>query len=210
VVPVTVTDEADVTDLVRIRAKEEAAARSAGVKLTFMPFFIKAAVQALKQLPLLNSTLEEQHEEILIKRYYNIGIAVDTPEGLLVPVIRNADKKSMLEIAAEVEQLAAGANARSLKLEQLRGGTFTITNMGAIGGIYATPIVNYPEVAILAIGRMRDRVVARDGQIAIRRILALSLTFDHRVIDGGDAARFLNAVIAHVEDPDLLLIKAGS
>jgi pyruvate dehydrogenase E2 component (dihydrolipoamide acetyltransferase) len=210
VVPVTVTDEADATELAQIRAKEEPAAKQAGVKLTFMPFLIKAAVQALKQHPMLNSVLDEQHEEILIKRYYNVGIAVDTAEGLMVPVVRDVDKKSMLDIAAEIERLAAAAHSRSLKLEQLRGGTFTITNMGAIGGIFATPIVNYPEVAILAVGRMRDRVTARNGQIAVRRIVSLSLTFDHRVIDGGDAARFLNTVIAHIEDPDLLLIKAGS
>lgn len=209
VVPVTQFDDADVTELVRIRNKQRAAAeQESGVKLTYLPFIIKAVVQALKEHPHLNSVLDDERGEIIIRRYYNIGIAVDTAEGLMVPVIRAADAKSMLQIAAEVQHLSRAAKDRTLRIEQLRGGTFTITNIGTIGGTYATPIVNHPEAAILAVGRIRDQIVPRRGKAVVRKIAGLSLTFDHRLIDGGDAARFLNSVKRHVEDPDLILIKS--
>jgi len=210
IVPVTHMDECDVTELVRIKSKEDKAAREHGDKLTYLPFIIKAVIQGLREFPQLNATLDEEHEEIVVRRYFNIGIAVDTADGLMVPVIKNADRKSMLDIGAEIQRLADAAHNRRLALSDLRGGTFTITNIGVIGGTYATPIANYPEVAILAVGRIRDRVTVIDGQIVVRKMVGLSLTFDHRLIDGGDGARFVNTVIRHVEDPDLLLIKACS
>jgi pyruvate dehydrogenase E2 component (dihydrolipoamide acetyltransferase) len=142
-----------------------------------------------------------------LKKYYNIGIAVDTTDGLIVFSIKQADQKNILELAKEISALAEKARSRKLDLADLRGSTFTITNYGVIGATYGTPIINYPEVAILGIGRIQDRPVAKSGQVAIRKIMPLSLAFDHRVIDGVEAARFLNVVIQRLEDPDLMLIE---
>ncbi len=142
-----------------------------------------------------------------MKKYYNIGIAVDTPDGLIVPVIKGADQKSILDIAKEIEELAGKAAKRTLDLADLKGGTFTVTNIGVYGGTHATPIINWPEVAILATGRMQEKVVSREGEIQLRKILPLSLAFDHRVADGAEAARFVNDLKKYLEDPDMLLVE---
>ena len=199
-------DEADVTELVVLREKEKKTAEEKGVKLTYLAFIVKAATVALKQHPYLNASLDAQKNEIVLKHYYNIGIAVDTPEGLMVPVIKNADQKSIMELAKETEKLAEEARTRKIKLSDLKGNTFTITNIGSIGGLFSTPIINPPDVAILGVHRIRDMPVAINGEVKIRKILPLVLSFDHRVLDGAQAARFMNTLIDHLRDPDLLLL----
>jgi len=205
---VTTMDEADVTELWKIREKEKKAAEKKGIKLTILPFIIKGVLAGLKEHPYLNATLDDENEEIVLKKYYNIGIATDTPEGLMVPVVKNANDKSILQLAEELTQLAEKARNRTIDLADLKGGTFTITNYGALGGIYGTPIINHPEVAILGTGKIKDMPVAMDGRMEIRKILFLALSFDHRVVDGAEAARFLNTVIARMEDPDLILLES--
>jgi pyruvate dehydrogenase E2 component (dihydrolipoamide acetyltransferase) len=199
-------DEADVTELVVLREKEKKRAEDKGVKLTYLAFIVKAATVALKQHPYLNASLDPQKNEIVLKHYYNIGIAVDTPEGLMVPVIKNADQKSIMELAKESEKLAEEARTRKIKLSDLKGNTFTITNIGSIGGLFSTPIINPPDVAILGVHRIRDMPVAINGEVRIRKILPLVLSFDHRVLDGAQAARFMNTLMDHLTDPDLLLV----
>ncbi len=205
---VTTMDEADVTELWKIREKEKKAAEKKGIKLTILPFIIKAVIAGLVEHPYLNATLDDENEEIILKKYYNIGVATDTPEGLMVPVVKNAKDKSILQLAGELTQLAEKARNRTIDLADLKGGTFTITNYGALGGIYGTPIINHPEVAILGTGKIKDMPVVKDGKIEIRKILFLALSFDHRVVDGAEAARFLNTVIARLEDPDLILLES--
>jgi len=204
---VTTMDEADVMELWRIREKEKKIAEKKGIKLTILPFIIKAVIAGLSEHPYLNATMDDENEEIILKKYYNIGMATDTPEGLMVPVVKNAGEKSILQLAQELTQLAEKARNRTIDLADLKGGTFTITNYGTLGGIYGTPIINHPEVAILGVGKIKDMPVVREDKIEIRKILHLALSFDHRVVDGGEAARFLNTVIARLEDPDLILLE---
>ncbi|MGZ3591925.1 MAG: dihydrolipoamide acetyltransferase family protein, partial [Thermodesulfobacteriota bacterium] len=204
---VSAMDDADVTELWRIREKEKKVAESKGIKLTILPFIIKAVVTGLTDHPYLNATLDDENEEIVLKKYINIGLATDTPEGLMVPVVKLAKEKSIFELAQELTQLTEKARNRTIDLADLKGGTFTITNYGAVRGIYGTPIINYPEVAILGVGRIQDRPVIRDGKVVVRKILPLSISFDHRVVDGAEAARFLNTVILRLEDPDLILLE---
>ncbi|SNQ59823.1 dihydrolipoamide acetyltransferase family protein [Candidatus Methanoperedens nitratireducens] len=203
---VTSMDEADVTELVKLREKEKKAAEQKGTKLTYLAFVVKAVTVALKQHPYLNASIDSQKNEIVLKHYYNIGIAVDTPDGLMVPVIKNADRKSIMELAQETEKLAEEARSRKIKLADLKGNTFTITNIGSIGGIFSTPIINPPDVAILGVHRIRDMPVVIDGEVKVRKILPLVISFDHRALDGAQAARFMNTLIEHLKDPDLLLI----
>jgi len=197
---VTHFDEVDATALgnVREQMKPEAAAKN--VKLTYLPFIVKALIAALKLHPLLNASLDDEEEEIIIKKYYGIGIAVDIPDGLIVPVVKSADQKSVFDIAEEIQNLAEAARSRRLNLADLKGGTFSITNVGMIGGEAATPIINYPEVAILATMKITDRVRAENGRVTIKKTLPLCLSFDHRVIDGAEAARFMNDLKKTIED----------
>jgi pyruvate dehydrogenase E2 component (dihydrolipoamide acetyltransferase) len=206
VAEVTIWEDADITELDQVRAKERKLAEAKGVKLTYLPFLIKASIGALKAHPYLNASLDEEAEQIVLKRYYNIGIAVDTPDGLIVFVIKDADQKNILDLAREGAALAEKARQRKIDLPELRGSTFTITNYGVVGASYGTPIINHPEVAILGLGKIEDKPVVRNGQIVIRKIMPLSLAFDHRVIDGVEAGRFLAVVIQHLEDPNLMLI----
>lgn len=205
---VTGMDDADVTRLWGLREREKAAAKEAGVHLTFMPFFIKAVQHALIAHPMLNGSVDEDAGEITVKKYYNIGVAVDTPEGLMVSVIKDVDKKSILELGGELQELSRKANERKITLEELKGSSFTISNYGSFGGVYATPIINYPDVAILGTGRIAEKPWVKDGDIVIRKILPLSLTFDHRVVDGRDAARFLGKIINYLEDPGKIFIES--
>ncbi len=204
--PVTFVDDADITKLERVRLAKKDLTEEKGFKLTYLPFIIKSVVAGLKAYPFLNASLDETEKEVILKKYYNIGIAVDTPEGLMVFVIKNADQKSILDLAEEISSLTEKAFSRTIALSELKGGTFTLTNYGVIGGIYGTPIINYPEVGILGLGKIEDKAVVRKGEIVIRKMLPLSLTFDHRVIYGAESARFMNTVIEHLEDPDLLLV----
>ncbi|QQG38969.1 MAG: 2-oxo acid dehydrogenase subunit E2 [Candidatus Woesearchaeota archaeon] len=205
-VHVTHIDEADVTHLVEIREKEKEELANKNIHLTFLPFVIKACVAALKKYPYFNSELD--NDEIIIKKYYNIGIAVDSEDGLKVPVIKGADKKDIRTLAREIQDLAEKVRIKKIDLMDLKGGTFTITNVGSIGGLYATPIVNYPEVSILALGRIYDKLVP-DKKKGIKRIkvMPLSLSFDHRVVDGAQAALFVNEIKKHLEDPDMFLVE---
>ena len=205
---VTTTDEADVSILKRIREKERTLAAERGVRLTYLAFVIKACAAALQRFPRVNAVLAPDCDEFVLKRYYNIGLAIDTKAGLMVPNIKNADRKSIFKIAEEIIDLVERARDRKLDLAALNGGTFTISNYGAIGGINATPATNYPEVAILGMGRVREMPVVIDGEIKIRHMLPLSLTFDHQLIDGAEASRFLNLVIGFLEDPDRLLLES--
>jgi pyruvate dehydrogenase E2 component (dihydrolipoamide acetyltransferase) len=205
---VTHMEEADVTLLHRHREREKRLAEAKGVKLTYLPFVIKACISALKKHPMFNSTLDEEHNEIIVKKYYNIGVAVATDNGLMVPVIKIADQKSIMAIAREISQLAEKARSREIDLSDLKGGTFTITNIGSLGGTFATPIINHPEVAILALGKIVDRLsVDKEGKIRVRKILPLSLSFDHRVVDGADAAEFVNTIKEILEDPDRIMME---
>lgn len=206
---VTGMDDADVSSLWRLREKEKKTALSKGIRLTFLPFLMKAVQHALKAHPMLNASVDEAGEEIIVKKYYNIGVAVDTTEGLMVPVVKDVDKKTILELAKELQELSEKAKERKIKLDELKGSTFTISNFGSFGGTYATPIINYPDVAILGTGKISDRPWVKDGQIVIRKIISLSLTFDHRVIDGAEAAQFLNKIIGYLEDPDSIFIESA-
>ena len=207
VAEVTIWEDADITELEQVRAKQREAAEQQGVKLTYLPFLIKASIAALKAHPYFNASLDEETQEIILKKYYNLGIAVDTSDGLIVFVIKEADRKNILDLARETAALAEKARLRKIDLPELRGSTFTITNYGVVGASYGTPIINHPEVAILGLGKIEDRAVVRGGQIVIRKIMPLSLAFDHRVIDGVEAGRFLGVVIQHLVDPDLLRLE---
>jgi pyruvate dehydrogenase E2 component (dihydrolipoyllysine-residue acetyltransferase) len=201
---VTHVDEADMTELVKLREAYRESAEKRGVKLTFLPLMIKAVIPALKEFPYVNSSLDEQTNEIVLRKSYNIGIATDTENGLVVPVVKDADKMDVFEIAAEIQRLAAKARSGQLKLDDVHGSTFTITNQGSVGGMFATPIINYPEAAILGTHTISKRPIVREGTVEVRDVMYLSLSFDHRILDGAYAARFVNKVISALEDPRLL------
>lgn len=205
---VTVMEEADVSELALLRSREQAAAGAHGTHLTFLPFFIKAVQHALRDFPSFNASIDDAGETIILKKHYHFGIAVDTPDGLMVPVIRDVDRKSVLDLAAEIRTLGQKARERTITLEELKGSSFTITNFGAFGGLFATPIINWPDVAIIGFGRITERPWVHSGAIAIRSILPISLTFDHRITDGATAARFLARVVGYLEDPALLFIES--
>ena len=205
---VTTMEEADVTELWRLRDREQLAVEAHGTHLTFLPFFIKAAQHALREHPTLNAAIDDKAEQIIIKRHYHFGIAVETGEGLMVPVIRDVERKSILELAAEIQILGKKARERTIVLNELKGSSFTITNYGNFGGVFATPIINWPDVAILGFGRIVERPWIHRGEIAIRKILPLSLTFDHRVTDGAEAGQFLVEVVRYLEDLGLLFVES--
>jgi pyruvate dehydrogenase E2 component (dihydrolipoamide acetyltransferase) len=203
---VTTTDEARVQLLWHIREKEKGLAAAQGVHLTLLAFVAKAAVTALKRDPWLNAQFDEERGEVILKGYYHVGVAVETRDGLLVPVVRDVDRKTVVEVAREIQDLSARARERSLGVDDLRGGTFTLSNYGSIGGRYATPILNPPEVGLLGLGRVADQPVAVDGALKVEKVLPLSLTFDHRVVDGATAQHFLRNVVLNLEDPDRFLV----
>jgi pyruvate dehydrogenase E2 component (dihydrolipoamide acetyltransferase) len=197
---VTQFDDADFTRLNELRKKFAPVYEKKGAKLTLTPLVLKALVGTLKQHPIFNSSLDEVAQEVVFKEYFHIGIAVDTEQGLIVPVIRDADKKSVLELAKELEQLAQKARDRKVTAEEMKGGTFTITNQGPIGSAHFTPIINKPEVAILGLGRGAMKPVARDGKVEVRMMTPLGLSYDHRVIDGGAAARFMVDLVKAMQE----------
>jgi pyruvate dehydrogenase E2 component (dihydrolipoamide acetyltransferase) len=201
-------DEADVTLLEEFRRKERDRRKGQpGGHLTLLPFIVKAVTAGLRAAPSFNASLDPFREEIVYKKYYNIGIAVDSGRGLIVPVIKNTDRKSIMQISADIEDLAARAREAKLEVSDMRGGTFTITNVGPLGGTALIPTINYPEVAILGMGRAQPKPVVRDGEIVIRTMLPLTLAFDHRIADGADAARFVTEMIRQLSDPNLLLLE---
>ncbi len=209
---VTHHDEVDVTELVEARADLKPRAEERGIRLTYMPFIVKAVVAALKEFPEMNAVIDEANDEIVYRDYYNVGIATATDVGLMVPVLEDADRKGLLQLSSEMNELVQKARDRTISPDELRGSTFTVTNVGGIGGEYATPILNYPEAGILAIGEIKrkPRVVTDDDgdeSIEPRSVLTLSLSFDHRLIDGAVGARFTNTVMEYLENPSLLLLE---
>lgn len=205
VAAVTHMDEADFTALVTLRAEMKAEAEKREVKLTYIPFIIRALVKTFKEFPDFNSFLDEQGGAVVRKLYYNIGIAVSAEQGLVVPVIKGVDKKDLWALAGEVNRLADEVRSNKIEVSDLQGGTFTITNVGPVGGLFATPIVNHPEVAILGVMKIQKRPVVREGNVQIREMCNLVLTFDHRVADGAEAAEFMNTLVKHLENPRTFL-----
>jgi pyruvate dehydrogenase E2 component (dihydrolipoamide acetyltransferase) len=203
---VTHFDRADITELDMLIRRNLDAARERGVTLTLTSFLLRAAALALRDHPQFNASLDAAAGELIVKRYRHLGVAVATGRGLIVPVLRDVDGKPVLELARELAALAQRVRDGKATLDDLRGGTFTITNLGALGGTGAIPIINYPEVAILGVARGREEAVVRDGQIVARLMLPLSLTFDHRVADGADGARFAADIVRRLEHPDQLLL----
>ncbi|MFD1066100.1 dihydrolipoamide acetyltransferase family protein [Oceanobacillus locisalsi] len=205
---VTLLDEVDVTDLVAHRKKFKAVAAEQDIKLTYLPYVVKALISASKKYPILNSYIDDATDEIVEKHYYNIGIAADTDRGLLVPNVKNADKKSIFEISSEINELAVKARDGKLKPDEMKGASNTITNIGSAGGQWFTPVLNYPEAAILGIGRIAEKPVVRDGEIVVAPVLALSLSFDHRIVDGATAQNALNQIKRLLNDPQLIMMEA--
>ncbi|WP_110112415.1 dihydrolipoamide acetyltransferase family protein [Bacillus sp. CGMCC 1.16541] len=205
---VTLMDEVDVTKLVAHRKKFKEVAAEQGIKLTFLPYVVKALTSALKKYPALNTSIDDATDEVIQKHYYNIGIAADTDKGLLVPVVKHADRKSVFAISDQINDLATKAREGRLAPAEMKGASCTITNIGSAGGQWFTPVINHPEVAILGIGRIAEKPVVRDGEIVIAPVLALSLSFDHRIIDGATAQNALNQIKRLLNDPELLLMEA--
>lgn len=203
---VTHGDEADVTDLEAFRKEHGSIMADKGVKLTITAFVVKAVAGALRQHPQFNASYDEAAGEIIYKDYVHVGIAVDSPKGLMVPVVRDADRKGLMTISKEMRELADRAREFKLDISEMRGGTFTVTNVGSLGGTFATPMVNYPEVAILGMGKLEEKPVVRNGQIVIRKMLPMFLSYDHRLIDGADGARFTKTVLGFLENPLNLLL----
>lgn len=202
----TVFEEAEISELVSLRNRHKDRYSAEGVKLTYLAFIIKATALSLKKFRALNSEMDTEKGNMIYKRYYNIGIATDTPKGLVVPVIRNADKLSVKEIGLEIQRLSDKARDGKLTLDDMKDGTFTITSYGSIGGLFAVPVINYPQAGILGIGRIHQKPIVKDNQIAIGTVLPLSLSVDHRIADGGETARFINSVIGYLSDPITLII----
>ncbi len=200
-------DLVNVTRLVALREREKAKAEKDAVHLTFLPFIAKAVVIGLKKYPKFNAHFDNDTQEIVIKPRYNIAIAVDTPDGLMAPVIKDADRKSIIQMAKEITELADLSRTRKIKLDDLKGGTFTITNVGSVGSMFSVPIISPPQVAIMGVHRIRDTPVVVDGKIKIGKVMGISLAFDHRVADGAEATLFMNEVIRHLEDPELLMLE---
>ncbi|MEH6987960.1 dihydrolipoamide acetyltransferase family protein [Cytobacillus firmus] len=205
---VTLMDEIDVTKLVAHRKKFKEVAANKGIKLTFLPYVVKALTSALREFPALNTSIDDAAGEIIQKHYYNIGIAADTEKGLLVPVVKDADRKSTFAISNEINELAGKARDGKLAPDEMKGASCTITNIGSAGGQWFTPVINHPEVAILGIGRIAEKPVVKDGEIVAAPVLALSLSFDHRIIDGATAQNALNHIKRLLNDPELLLMEA--
>jgi pyruvate/2-oxoglutarate dehydrogenase complex dihydrolipoamide acyltransferase (E2) component len=203
---VTNFDDADVTELEQIRQNNKKDYEAKGIKLTTMPFIIKAVAMSLKSHPVINASIDVQANQIIYKDYVNVGIAIDSERGLVVPSLRNADKSGIPEIARDLSELAESVRTSKFSIDDLRGSTFTISNLGAIGGTYSTPIINVPETAILLVGRSRKLPVVVNDTIQVRLMMPLSLSYDHRLIDGAAAARFLNDVIGYLQAPSKLLL----
>ncbi|QSF42614.1 2-oxo acid dehydrogenase subunit E2 [Paenibacillus tianjinensis] len=204
---VTIMDEVDVTELVAFRARMKPVAEKKGVKVTYLPFIVKALVAASRQFPALNAMIDETTNEIVYKKYYNIGIATDTDNGLIVPVIKDADRKSIWMIASAITDLAVRGRDGKLAPNEMKGSTISISNIGSAGGMFFTPIINFPEVAILGTGRITEKPVVKNGEIVAAPVMALSLSFDHRIIDGATAQNFMNYIKTLLANPDMLVME---
>lgn len=203
----THADEADVTALVAWRSRMKEVAEARGVKLTYLPFVMKALVSTCREFPNFNASIDDAAAEIVYKHSYNIGFAADTPEGLLVPVVKNVESKNLLDVAHDIITLAEKARAGKLAPDDMKHGTITVTNIGSIGGVYATPIINHPEVAIIGVYEIQKKPVVINNEIKIRDIMNVTATCDHRLIDGAQAAHFLKRFISRLENPDSMLLE---
>jgi pyruvate dehydrogenase E2 component (dihydrolipoamide acetyltransferase) len=203
----TFVEECNVDRLIDMRNRLRSRAEADGVKLSYLPFIVKAVVAALRKHPILNSTLDERTNELVYRHYYHIGIAAATDQGLMVPVVRHAENLNIIELSKEIERLGAAARSASLNPSELSGSTFTITSLGKQGGLFATPVLNFPEVGILGVHQMKERPVVRDGEIVIGNVMLLSLSFDHRIVDGHIGAAFAYDIIDYLEDPDRLFLE---
>jgi len=205
----SVFEEVDIFELMQVRARYKQRFANKDVSLTYLSFIVKAVAQALKHHRQLNSQIDTENNRMIYRNRCHIGIAVDTPEGLVVPVIRDADRLSIFQIAKQIGELAQKARTRKLSIEEMKGGSFSITSFGSIGGIYATPVLNYPQAGILGIGRILKTPVVRDDEIVVGNIMPLSLTVDHRIVDGGEATRFIYKVMEYLTDPISFLMEEG-
>jgi len=203
----TYVEEVDMTELVTVRERAKARASERGVKLTYLPFIVKAVVSGLKKWPALNASLDETTQEIVRKRYYHIGIAAQGPQGLAVSVVRDADRRSIFDLAREIERLGEAVRTGTASRDDLTGSTFTISSLGKLGGVMATPIINFPEVGIVGVHKMEERPAVRGGQIVARWLMNLSISLDHRVVDGWDGAMFLQDVKSLLEDPTTMFME---
>jgi pyruvate dehydrogenase E2 component (dihydrolipoamide acetyltransferase) len=203
----TYVEECDVTELSALRKRAKARAEERGVKLSFLPFIVKAVCAGLKKYPIVNSTLDEQAQEIVLRKRYHVGVAAASEAGLIVPVLKDADQKSLFQIATELDQLSEKAKTGRATREELTGSTFTISSLGALGGVLATPIINFPEVAVLGVHKIKPTPVVRDGQIVVRDVMNLSISLDHRVVDGYEGAQFLAHVVELLQDPTLMFME---
>ncbi|HEV7235948.1 MAG TPA: dihydrolipoamide acetyltransferase family protein, partial [Ktedonobacteraceae bacterium] len=202
----TAFDEVDGSALVALRSALKPVAEQRGIRLTYMPILIKLLLPVLKEFPIFNASLDEEKREVIYKHSYHIGVAADSPEGLLVPVMRDADRLTVVEIASTLEKLIEGARKRTLALPELSGSTFTLNNVGSFGGGSGTPIINYPEVAILAVGRLQEKAIVQQGAVIVRTMMPLALSFDHRLIDGALSGKFLARFKELVENPAQLML----
>ncbi len=203
----TIMEEVEVSELIKLRRDQKDGFEDLGLKLTYLPFILKAVAAGLKSYPMLNSELDLERDRILQKKYYHIGIAVDTDDGLVVPVIRNVDRKSIADLATELAEIAVKARERKLTMDDFKDGTFTITNYGSIGGTFGVPVINYPQAAILGVGRIMEKPVVNSDKIEIGNSMPLSMSVDHRIVDGGEATRFLLEVAGYIANPVSLLLK---
>jgi pyruvate dehydrogenase E2 component (dihydrolipoamide acetyltransferase) len=197
----TYVDDLDVTDLVKMRNEVKRMYADQGINVTYMPFIMKAIVAAMRVFPTMNCSLDETANELVIKKYYNFGIATDTDSGLIVPVVKDVDRKTIPELAKDIQDVSARTRTGKVTIDDLTGGTFTITNAGNIGGLFATPVINFPEVAILGVHAIKDTPVIRDGQIVVGKKMYLSVSIDHRLVDGATGARWMNVVKENLEQP---------
>ncbi len=202
----TLMDEANVSSLIALRTELKPVAEKMGIKVTYMPFVMKALMATVREFPKFNAMIDDAAQEIVYKKYFNVGFAADTPNGLLVPVIKNADQKTIYQLSQEIMDLATKARNGKLALDEMKGATFTVTNIGSVGGTYATPIINHPEVAIFGMYKIQERPVILDGELSVASYMNFTVTCDHRLIDGAEAARFLSAFIARIESPGRLMM----
>lgn len=202
----TLMDEANVTALVEMRESLKTAAEQRNLKVTYLPFVMKALIATIREFPKFNCSIDDAAQEIVHKKYYNVGFAADTPNGLLVPVLKDADRKTIFQLSAEIMDLGKRARDGKLKVEEMKGATFTITNIGSVGGTYATPIINHPEVAIFGMYKIQERPYVVEGQLEVAKFMNFTVTCDHRLIDGAEAAKFLSAFIKRIENPSLLMM----
>lgn len=200
-------EEVEISELVALRQRYKQKFADKGIQLTYLPFFLKAAARALSEYPAINSEMDMEKNRMLYKNYYHIGIAVDTDEGLVVPVIRDVDKKEISQLAEEIQEKARRARERSLTLDEFKDASFTVTSYGSIGGLWGTAVINYPQAGILGLGRIHQQPVVKNGEIVVGTVLPVSLTVDHRIVDGGTSSRFVNAFMAYVQNPADMFIR---